>query len=340
MKIRSGFVSNSSSSSFIFWQTPLIEHFKLEKKDIFDALVSLYGKDKYDAWVKDHTYDAGQAKIAKRRAELEKEGNGKIDEEALKWEEEYYTSKDFLGLCPFYIYDLMDEKDMAAAEEKFGGLLSGWDQRYAYAGEDQLDFDRTGENIEKFSGFLASINGVYDTYLHQGTERELAWTHVSGSNYDLYHKLIKIPLVGYWLGEKIALKSLPKSIKKLVLNARESLGIMTNLDVLQDECTRFFIHFEDNEMGELLGMNTRGKNDDFGDGGDSTLETEVYSCSRFMEILLREWIKNGRINIQDKDFLKRYPWHNNGSVVWLPDGKYGVNSFIKETVATCNGHEG
>ena len=51
MKIRSDFVSNSSSSSFVFANHELFDYFKITKQDILNALIDLYGKEDYEKTV-------------------------------------------------------------------------------------------------------------------------------------------------------------------------------------------------------------------------------------------------------------------------------------------------
>ena len=47
MKVRKGFVSNSSSSSFIIQNCDLIDYFNITKKDIVDSIKHLLGNCEY-----------------------------------------------------------------------------------------------------------------------------------------------------------------------------------------------------------------------------------------------------------------------------------------------------
>lgn len=52
MKTRRGFVSNSSSSSFIFSDDGFTRDFSISKDDLIEALVDLYGKKQFDEYIK------------------------------------------------------------------------------------------------------------------------------------------------------------------------------------------------------------------------------------------------------------------------------------------------
>ncbi len=92
--IRTDFVSNSSSSSFILDDNIIFSGFDITKQDIENALMDLYGKNKYDKYL----------------------------EESKK-----YIEKDEEPHRPFYVYDLYDKKDKKECLDKWGGLCRGWD---------------------------------------------------------------------------------------------------------------------------------------------------------------------------------------------------------------------
>ena len=345
MKTRTDFVSNSSSSSFILNQTDFIEYFKIEKQDIVDALIDLFGKEKYDEYVESHSLEG-----AKRIVE-EKLKKCSSKQEA-DWESEYYFSDDYLNSEPFYVYDLEDPNDAIAAVEKFGNLLEGWDRVLPKLDDDFIDEDC--KNIVSFRHFLESINESYGCFLHQGNARELSRF---GRIYDFKRAraLKKIPFVGNWLSSKFSTKKLPSSLKKVVAKVRTELGIMSNLDVLKDEFSRFFIHFDDNYLGMIKGMDEHSKidlekysylKDDKDTKVNEIFATEAYSCDRFMDILLNYWISKGKVKLDDEDFLKKFEYSVKGSngkeyiSSSLLNGKYTLKDFIEDHVATWNGHEG
>ena len=102
MKIRSDYVSNSSSSSFVIANCELIEHFNITKQDILDALIDTYGRDDY-------------------------ERNAKQREEYAKKHPEYHKKELKYGhFGPFWVYDLSIPSEKKEAVARWRSLLKNW----------------------------------------------------------------------------------------------------------------------------------------------------------------------------------------------------------------------
>ena len=118
MKIRTDYVSNSSSSSFVLAQNEIFEFFNITKRDIMDALLEAYGRSSYNEEV---------ASVAKSVAEHP------------EWHEDDIK---FGSFGPIWVYDLLDKSDRWEAIERWGGLLKEWDAtncHYEKRGDGKLE---------------------------------------------------------------------------------------------------------------------------------------------------------------------------------------------------------
>ena len=129
MKIRSDFVSNSSSSSFILSDMDVFKHFNITKQDIMDALVDAYGKERFEQYISDR----------KKRS---------LDPEWSKW---YSKNRKWNQWGPIYVFDLHDESDNAAAREMFGSLLKDWDANNCHViSDDELHMGELQDVLRPF----------------------------------------------------------------------------------------------------------------------------------------------------------------------------------------------
>ena len=317
MKIRTDYVSNSSSSSFIFYNTNFIENFKITKADIFDALVELYGKDKYQKWLDART-DEGIKKAVDEW--LAKNPGDK------SWYPQHLDSEWYHNERPFYVYDLSTEQEIV--KEKWGNLLQGWDRILP-----GTEYDFEVENCHKFDSFLAAVNEAYSCWLHQGTDKELS---------DPDKKLPE------------DVKNVVKTVrKKLEIKTNlevaldpESRFFIHFEDNLMSELEGFDEYGPKDLVGDGNYVDWLKK--DYPDAANKKWTTEANSTARFMEILLNKLIEMKKIDVKDVELRKLYKGNFNKQwqeanpeiISWLENDEYNVNDFIKETIATFNPHEG
>ena len=271
MKTRSDFVSNSSSSSFILKDPGFFSYFGITKQELDDAITELCGgKDRMAARL-----DAEVKDCMKRIADHK---NG----EMMEYDMERLDRLMSEGLACWRIYDMTDEKDRKACYEKYDEHFSSW---FAPAEGENEDWDKFVDMLR----YKCDIYNVMSVIAGKSAELE-------ESEYDRS--------TGQW--KRTALPGMAK----LVLKVKKKLGVKTMKEVLHDENCTMMIHFEDNEVYNIEGMTEEGKDDIDDDCSENAAgkkyESEMYSSRRFFEILIKHFVKTGRIDLSDPEFMESW----------------------------------
>ena len=309
MKIRTDYVSNSSSSSFVIAQNEMFEFFKTTKQDIMDAIIEAYGKK---------NYESEMAAVAKSVAEHP------------EWHEDDIK---FGSFGPIWVYDLWDKDDRKEAIERWGGLLKEWDANNChYVKDPEGKVVGFGTNI--ISKFYNIIEGVADIMdVSRWDLRE--WSESAKCKVDRFirsnERDPKTGVFGHY-------EPMPDYVGEFIRSLRTEAGIMTNLDVIKSKVARFFVHADDNQM-------PYGESND----PCEKFDTESYTYDRMCEVLLRNLVKLGKVNPNDPKFLEMmkiddkylsdgdkkrgeiYDFLNGKSLTWMD---------LKAATMTWNMHEG
>lgn len=256
MKIRTDYVSNSSSSSFIIADNEMFDHFNIKRKDIYNALKALMSPENFK-------------------------------------------------YC--YLYDMRNERDIKRIN-KIEWPLNDWSCNMCYVDNTtgRLTWDY-GDKVSEWEKFKNSIEHAHHLYVEDYGDLDKAELRIP--QYDEN---------GLYIDEKI--EPIPDWLKKTIKETRKKLGVLTNWEAAHRPEARYVIHFGDNEVNTIEGINVRGKCEDlerpWQENGEltdyqkevneeirtSTWETECYTIDRLCEVLVKYWIKIGKIDPNDVFF--------------------------------------
>lgn len=217
---------------------------------------------------------------------------------------------------PYVVYEM--PRDRAIAVRAFGRLLSSWNQKFLCM-DDVWDPDK--EASEAYQNLLDSLSRA-----------DSSWYFFNGDDDDLENS------------------NAPEHIKQTIKDARKKFDIKKADEVLLDDTTHLFIHFGNNDITNVKGMDVNSKDEKQYSNGttSSEYETPSFSCERFIEILFKWLVEHNKIDPKDKEMLKLYPLDeyykkntpNTNKISWLKDDTYTWKDFIEEGVVHAMFHEG
>lgn len=265
MKIRSDYVSNSSSSSFIIQDAGFFTFFGITADDIREAIFELCG---------------GKEKQDKILAAEIKRCNDKLAEENLDdWSKEYFTKrieelmKD--GLKSWVVYDMEDPEERKKCFEEWDSHFANW----IAPSEGEIDKWNAFEEIVRWKlDADLDISSIDDSEELQSYDFKTK-THVSlpaGSKE--FCRLVK---------EKLGVKSM-----KEVLHD-DATTLMVH-----------FADNEVSQINGMSDPGRDDNTDWNSSEVNGKWDSRSCSKDRFFEILIKYFIDKGKINLADKKFME------------------------------------
>ena len=195
--------------------------------------------------------------------------NDNIDD----WERKYYIERkaelEKDGLCSWEVYDLTNPAERKACYKKWDDHFKWW----IAPSEGEAKKWHTFEDIMRYP---CDFNNVMEVI--NGKSKELKKTKHDKKT-------------GKWSEEKFP------GGAALVKHIKESLGVKTMKEVLHSKYATLMIHFDENEV-----YNVDGMYDD--EDNKRKWDAEFYTKDRFFEILIKYFIKKGKINLADPELLE------------------------------------
>lgn len=204
---------------------------------------------------------------------------------------------------------MTSKKDRAACYKEWDEHFSSWDapdEGDGAAWDAFTDMLRSGCSIDNLHEVLAGKDKELKEYTRAGKGKKLRYVDVPGG-------------------------------AEFVKFVKAKLGVKTMKEVLHGKDSTLMIHFDDNEVYNLAGMTEEGPADirDYMDEKTkkkamaSGWKSEAYSAARFFEVLIKYFVKKGKIDLSDPDLMEY--WLVPEDHWWKKDAKYKNRKYFTET---------
>lgn len=224
------------------------------------------------------------------------------------WGREYYTKRkaELLanGLGCWVVYDMTNPTERKKCCKE-------WDSHFAYWIAPNEGDVHAWDTFEDLARYKCDFDNVMDVI--NGKSKELATS--------VYDKK-----TGKWHDEKFP------GGAAFIKHVKRSLGIKTMKEVLHDKNTTLMIHFDDNEV-----YNIKGMYDD--EDSKTKWDSDYYTKDRFFEILIKYFIKKGKINLADHELLEYWRVPENHWWKTDKDSKYKDKKYFTDSDETATWKE-